>query len=513
MVIFPVRLSKKNSEDEVIVTKMRETSPKISSRPRFTTIRRQLLWSYGVLIILILAMVGAFSSMFLDYYSKVDELLSMNAATATITIKLKETHQLLENTINYDDPSFIRPFHEKRNDMSAYIREYDAQVLKTAELHGDFDTYYHFQEIQELLLDYVLESDTLLELFGQGMRGFILFDKLISLRGLNYRIYELQLTLLGRQNNYLRHVYTEYAPVIRRRFLGLIVIVFLVLIFSIIWTLKQAAAISEPLHRLVHMNMALAGGNFDADEPLNARNEEVRQLGDAFTFMVGKLSESIETEKKALIMESSLKQAKLETLQAQINPHFLFNALNTVRSLSQLENAEQTEGIIDALSAFLRYNLDNQKSLMNLEDEFTTAEHYLTIQKMRFGKRLEYSIILAPEISLVKVPSLLIQPLVENAIIHGIEPLKDGGVIQLTGCLEDGHAIIKISDNGMGMGEMMMAELDKELGSDVEVGGTHVGIRNTWKRLVLTDPDARMNFLPNQDGRGTVVRILLSAGV
>jgi len=85
MVIFPVRLSKKNAEDEVIVTKMRETSPKISSRPRFTTIRRQLLWSYGVLIILILAMVGAFSSMFLDYYSKVDELLSMNAATATIT--------------------------------------------------------------------------------------------------------------------------------------------------------------------------------------------------------------------------------------------------------------------------------------------------------------------------------------------------------------------------------------------------------------------------------------------
>ncbi|RKX85700.1 MAG: hypothetical protein DRP70_11305 [Spirochaetes bacterium] len=492
---------------------MHETSPKISSQPRFTTIRRQLLWSYGVLVILILAMVGAFSAMFSDYYTKVDELLSMNAATATITIKLKETHQLLENTINYDDPSFIRSFHEKRNDMTAYIRDYDAQVHQAAERHGDFDTYYHFQEIQKLLLEYVLESDTLLELYGQGVRGFILFDKLISLRGLNYRIYELQLTLLGRQNNYLRRVYAEYTPVIRRRFLGLIVIIFLVLVFSVIWTLKQAAAISGPLHRLVLMNMALAEGNFEAVEPLNARNEEVRQLGEAFTIMVGKLSESIETEKQALIMESSLRQAKLETLQAQINPHFLFNALNTVRSLSQLENAEQTESIIDALSAFLRYNLENQKTQMNLEEEFTTAEHYLTIQKMRFGKRLEYSVILAPEISLVKVPSLLIQPLVENAIIHGIEPLKDGGVIHLTGYLEDGHAIIKISDNGIGMGKLMMTELDKELRSDVEVVGAHVGIRNTWNRLVLTDPDARMNFLPNENGQGTMVRILLSVGV
>lgn len=448
--------------------------------------------------------------MFLDYYTKVDELLSMNAATATITIKLKETHQLLENTINYDDPSFILPYHDKRDDLTAYIREYDALVLRTAELHKDYDAYYQFLEIQELILVYVLESDNLLDLFGHGVKGFELFDKLISLRDLNYRTYELQSALLGRQNNYLRRFYTEYAPVIRRRLLGLLSVVFLFLVFSVIWTLRQAESVSEPLHRLVLMNIALAGGNFEAVEPLDARNEEVRQLGEAFTFMALKLSESIETEKRALIMESSLKQAKLETLQAQINPHFLFNALNTVRSLSQLENAAQTESLIDTLSAFLRNNLENQKSQKDLADEFTTAEHYLTIQKMRFGKRLNYSIELSPEISKVKVPSLLIQPLVENAIIHGIEPLKDGGVINLTGRLVDGSAVIEVSDNGFGMEEAMMAELDKELGSDIEIGGSHVGIRNTWRRLVLIDPDARMNFFRNPTGRGTVVRIILS---
>jgi sensor histidine kinase YesM len=260
------------------------------------------------------------------------------------------------------------------------------------------------------------------------------------------------------------------------------------------------------------MNMKLAGGDFSAVKPLDARNAEIRQLGEAFSYMSGKLSESMETEKRALVMESSLRQARLETLQAQINPHFLFNALNTVRSLSQVESAVQTEAILDALSAFLRYNLEKQDSMVSLADEFAMAEHYLKIQKMRFGKRLNYDIQLGSELSSFRVPSLLVQPLVENSLVHGLESLKDGGSVLLSAYLERGIAVIEISDNGVGMSPALISQLNGELAGDVIIDGSHVGIRNTLKRLKLTDPAAEMMFLENPRGRGLLVRITLSPG-
>ncbi|MDF1566394.1 MAG: sensor histidine kinase [Spirochaetaceae bacterium] len=489
-------------------------SPPKPFRPRFTTIRRQLLWSYGVLIIIVFAMVAAFTWLFLDYYAQVDELLSMNAATATISIKLEETHQLLENTINYEDASYIEPYHTKRADLESYIKEYDVLALKTADLLNDYDAYYQFLEIQEIILIYGMESDILLDLFNAGATRYDLYDKLYSLRDLNYRAYELQSALLVRQNNYLRRFYTSYAPVVRHRLTVLLTATLLFVVFSVIWTLRQASAISKPLHELVLMHMDLADGNFRAVRPVKAQNQEIRALGDAFVFMSERLSESLETEKRALIMESSLRQAKLETLQAQINPHFLFNALNAVRSLSQIEQAPKTENMVDALSAFLRYNLEKADSSIALEEECANAEHYLKIQKMRFGERLNYSISVEPEVFRVSVPSLLIQPLIENAIIHGIEPSKDGGSVRLTvrkQIMDDNvRTIIEVLDDGVGMSEESRRSLETELATDFLITGEHVGIRNTWRRMLLVDSGAEMQFLENAGGRGTLVRLSLS---
>jgi sensor histidine kinase YesM len=476
-----------------------------------------LLWSYGVLILVILSMVAAFAWMFLDYYARVDELLSMNAATATISIKLQETHQLLENTINYEDPSYVRPYRAKRADLESYIKEYDVLALRTADLLDDYEAYYQFLEIQKLVLVYGSESDILLDLFGEGAKRFDLYNRLYSLRDLNYHIYELQSALLVRQNNYLRRFYADYAPIIRRRLIMLFSGTLLFVAFSVFWTLRQASAISNPLHELVLMHLDLADGNFRSVKPVAARNKEIRALGDAFVFMSDKLSESMETEKKALIMESSLKQAKLETLQAQINPHFLFNALNAVRSLSQKENAVQTENIVDALSAFLRYNLMAGDSTIALEEEFANADHYLKIQKMRFGDRLDYSIELEPEVSGILIPCLLIQPLVENAIIHGLEPLKDGGKVKLSARLdrtsEAVRAIIEVVDDGVGISDTVREGLTSEFGAEFIITGEHVGILNTWRRMILIDHQAKLEFLDSPEGRGTLVRVSLTTAV
>jgi len=497
---------------EVFVLGMRDYSPPNDGRPRFATIRRQLLWSYGVLVFLILGLTASFGWMFLDYYAQVDELLSLNASTATITIKLEDTHQLLENTINYEDESYIRPYRNRRDDLEDYIREYDSLALRTAELLNDFDAYYQFLEIQELILIYAAESDILLSLFGRGAQRIELYDKLYSLRDLNYRIYELQSALLVRQNNYLRNFYNDYAPLVRRRLIGLSGIALVFVLFAVVWTLRQAAAISRPLHRLATMNMELAAGRFDAVEPLEARNREIQALADSMVYMAARLSDSIELEKRNFIMENSLKQARLEALQAQVNPHFLFNALNTVKSLSQIEDATRTESILEALAAFLRYTLENPDSQVTVSQEFAMAEHYLRIQKMRFGNRLSYEVDLDEAVADVLVPSLIVQPLVENAVIHGIEPRKDGGTVHLSAAPEDvDRTCIEVFDDGAGMSEDDLARIETLLFREPTIEGTHVGLRNTWRRLKLVDPDAHMEFRKSNAG-GVVVRLSLSTG-
>ena len=475
----------------------------------FTTIRRQLLWSYGVLVLIIVVMVGAFAVIFLDYYIQVDELLSLNAATATITIKMQETHQLLENTINYEDPSYIRPYRQQRFDLEAYIRDYDQKALRTAELLEDYNAYYHFLEIQELIRTYALESNILLNLFGEKVKRFDLYDKLYSLRDINYRIYELQAALLVRQNDYLRLFYTEYAPIVQRRLVGLCSITLLSVVFAGIWTMRQARQISTPLHQLVVMNMALAEGNFSAVRPVSTRNGEVRRLGDAFMFMARRLSEFVETEKRVLLMENSLRKAELEALQARVNPHFLFNTLNTVRALAQTEGAADTERIIDALASFLRWSIDMGDFSVPLTDEFSIAEDYLKIQKMRFGNRLDYSVDIEDSAADIMVPRLLFQPIVENAVIHGIEPCKGGGMVQLRGYREAGETKIEICDNGVGMTPPQIAQIHRNLDDD-DLPGGHVGIFNTWRRLSIIDPKAGMKFSIPPEGRGTKVTLYLS---
>jgi sensor histidine kinase YesM len=180
-----------------------------------------------------------------------------------------------------------------------------------------------------------------------------------------------------------------------------------------------------------------------------------------------------EEELRTSQLESQLSKAQLDALKMQLHPHFLFNALNSISAL-QMENTEAAQEMTARLGDFLRMTLENVgTSEVTLKREIEFLECYLDIEKVRFGRRLTTKIEIAPEVLLCRVPNLILQPLVENAIRHGLAKQPASGRINISAVRENGWLKIAVADNGKGIEE---GKLDKVL-----TGG--LGLSNTRARL------------------------------
>ena len=150
-------------------------------------------------------------------------------------------------------------------------------------------------------------------------------------------------------------------------------------------------------------------------------------------------------------MESRLNEARLQNLRAQLQPHFLFNALNAIAELTH-EDPERADQMIGRLSDLLRASLDaGDRADATLDDEIALARHYLTIQEARFGERLKTTIDVAAECASVLVPPLLLQPIVENAVTHGVAPKSDGGAVAIRARRAGDKLEVHIEDDGPGV--------------------------------------------------------------
>lgn len=181
-----------------------------------------------------------------------------------------------------------------------------------------------------------------------------------------------------------------------------------------------------------------------------------------------------EEQLKRIQAESIAKEAQLKMLRYQLNPHFLFNTLNAISSLVQSDEAETANQMIIRLSNFLRYSLDNDpQQMVLLSQEVEAVLLYLKIEQTRFGDRLKVDIDVDEEVQKYLVPSLLLQPLVENSIKYAIAPAENGGSISIRGRLDEGHILLELVDTGQGEG----------LEEGAFPVGSGVGLNNTRDRL------------------------------
>ncbi|HUB20029.1 MAG TPA: histidine kinase [Acidobacteriaceae bacterium] len=211
-----------------------------------------------------------------------------------------------------------------------------------------------------------------------------------------------------------------------------------------------------------------------------------------------RIERSLEEQKRLLL------EARLDALQRQINPHFLFNTLNSIASLVRFR-PEQARELIVKLANILRKMLHEHDAFVPLRDELATTDDYLSIEIARFGaEKLSVAREIDPRTLEIPVPSMLLQPLVENSIKHGLEPRIAGGVITLRSRLEHGRLVIEVEDDGVGIAP------GRAHTSGV-LQGTGIGMRNVRERLEVLYGDAALFDVTSRPGRGTKVTLAIPA--
>ena len=221
-----------------------------------------------------------------------------------------------------------------------------------------------------------------------------------------------------------------------------------------------------------------------------------------------KLMEELEIRTR---LEKTLKEAQLRVLQAQINPHFLFNTLNTISRLAYREGAEETQKVTYSLAKMLRYSLRNIDQLVSFRDEWEHAKNYLNIQETRFRDRIHYSEHLQIDVDSVKLPILCLQPIIENAIVHGLEPMQGNIDLTVSAFYRANHVVIEIRDNGAGMSEDVRDSIfdDHTQYADREQT-TRIGLRNVHKRIqYYFGEQMGITAIQSKIGEGTMVQITI----
>ena len=201
-----------------------------------------------------------------------------------------------------------------------------------------------------------------------------------------------------------------------------------------------------------------------------------------------------------------MKESQLLALQSQINPHFLFNTLNSISRSAQYETPDVTTALIRNLADLFRYNLDHFNRLSTVEEELEIVAKYIYIQQHRFGERIQYAVRVEETDSDYLIPSMTLQPLVENAMIHGIENLEFGGTILVDVSCRGGFLRIRICDNGCVIERERLREI--WLGNDEKLRGhtTGIGLSNIAARIGLYPGGVcRLYSSPRY---GTIVEIL-----
>lgn len=199
------------------------------------------------------------------------------------------------------------------------------------------------------------------------------------------------------------------------------------------------------------------------------------------------------------------RKSELKALQAQINPHFLYNTLDSIIWMAEWGKTNEVVLMTSSLAKLLRQSISNQNELVRVEEEVEYTRSYLTIQKMRYKDKLEYEILMNQEIQDKKIPKLVLQPLVENAIYHGIKYKEGKGVVCIEGCRDGAHMVLKVTDDGNGMTKEQLSRIFEKRETDTRKNG--VGVLNVHERIQLYYGKEYGLKFSSEEGLGTAVEV------
>lgn len=283
------------------------------------------------------------------------------------------------------------------------------------------------------------------------------------------------------------------------------------LVLGFFFTIWLSQSITRPIGGLLHTARQISKGNLEVAPPPIHRSDEIGILTIAFRHMQLNIKELMIRDQERMEQERLVKELEIKALQSQINPHFLFNTLNVLSRLALLEGAERTSDLTVSMSNLLRYNLRKLDQAVTLRDEVDNAKEYFTIQQARFRDRISFLTEIEESTLDQVIPSLTLQPIIENAFEHGIEGMEEGAYIKLQIHQEIDRIVIRIIDNGVGMNEetrQLLLQFNANNSTDISRShSTGLGTRNVFRRLQLFYGVNDLIEIDSTEGCGTSICI------
>ena len=354
-------------------------------------------------------------------------------------------------------------------DMCANLRQYMIEIAET-------DSYDRRME----LLDLNIRGETGLTLLIENYMHDFLSDEvreLARLRG-----------VIGRQ-----------IPLLLVITAAIVIALFVLLL---LYSIRVSRRITAPMQALSRKAEQFGSDNF-AGSPVETNIVELKILDRNFDKMAGRISSLMDRQRRD---QQSLHRAELELLQAQINPHFLYNTLDSIAILAESQREEDVIDMVNSLSTFFRNSLNRGEDIISLRSELIQARSYLEIQQIRYSDILTWRIDVPENIQDCNVPKLILQPLIENALYHGIKNRRGRGLIDITGIEEGEDLLLQVKDNGAGMTPEQLTLLNSGAFEEHHSG---LGLKNVHQRIRLYCGNHYGLSFDSTPGEGTTVTVRL----
>ena len=384
------------------------------------------------------------------------------------------TKKLAESASTEQSRSVVR-MNEK---LLTNLRKYVGQIGKDAGISGNYDK--NIQSLEDNI--YIITK-----LVTENVSNYI-YDEAISLENSSEKLHTQVFIMI-------------FATI------GVLAAVVAILLFA---TLKVSNSIAKPISELASDVRKVGRGDFSI-RATNIKGDEVKELSEDFNLMVERidgLMKNIKTE------QQNMRNAEFKLLQAQINPHFLYNTLDTIVWLAEDHEDSKVISMTNNLSEFFRTSLSKGRDVISIGEEKNHIESYLNIQKIRYEDILDFVIDIPEELQHYQIIKLSLQPLIENALYHGIKTKRGKGLIRVEGEFDNGKIILKVTDNGSGMTKEQLAGVRESVynrKAAAEAADSGYGLYNVHERIRLTYGEEYGLSIDSEEGVGTTASIRIPA--
>ena len=482
---------------------------------RNKSLRWRIMLSIGIAIVMLtisILMTMRFTTLTMQ---NLGDSYRSNSELTDFSKMLSDAEKAMENYVNYRTFESIDAFYNSRIKVEDFYETLQEFPSRNEVAHKE----YLVHQLTEAFLYY---SNLAISARRANAEEDIILNYRYAMDSYNYLTTQiLELNKLRLQQNATRYNDNKNRNILTSMLSILFFLVFSILIFFVLYF--TITSIMEPLVEISEVSHKISQGDFDIPLFNRKSNDEIGNLCRAFDRMIISIREYIDTIWEKARIEADLKEKEVEmqslytddqlrALPNQINPHFLFNTLNTGAQLAMMENADKTCYFMEQVADFFRYNIQQQSRTATIDEELGLIDNFVYIMKVRFGNRLDFTKTVPEGSFPERIPSMTLQPLGENCIKHGLK--KSKGKVRL--CVErtDDFIIISVSDNGDGMPENTRKAVFEAVASGttrlapevLDKNSTHngTGLISVFMRLQLEfHRDDLFDITDGENGKGT----------